>query len=95
MVDASPMGLVSEYVIITRHVDVTLYVVRENYTHRSALRLVNEMYLDKKVGRIDLLLNDVKAGQGYGSGYYANSLPATCCARKGSASISQYVLALR
>jgi len=70
IVDASPMGLVSEYVIITRHVDVTLYVVRQNYTHRSALRVVNEMFLDKKVGRIDLLLNDVKAGQGYGSGYY-------------------------
>ena len=34
------------------------------------MRVVNEMFVDKKVGRIDLLLNDVKAGKGYGSGYY-------------------------
>ena len=69
IVDASPMGLVSEYVILARHIDVTLYVVRQNRTHRKALRIINEMYVDKKVGRIDLLLNDVKAGEGYGDGY--------------------------
>ncbi|MBK6626149.1 MAG: polysaccharide biosynthesis tyrosine autokinase [Flavobacteriales bacterium] len=69
IVDASPMGLVSEYVILARHIDVTLYVVRQNRTHRKALRIINEMYVEKKVGRIDLLLNDVKAGEGYGDGY--------------------------
>jgi capsular exopolysaccharide synthesis family protein len=69
VVDASPMGLVSEFVIIMRHVDLTLYVVRQGYTRRGALRLINDMYKEKKVERIDLLLNDVKAGDGYGSGY--------------------------
>jgi capsular exopolysaccharide synthesis family protein len=72
IVDASPMGLVSEYVIIMRHVDVTLYVVRQGHTRRSALRLIGEMYLEKKMAHVDLLLNDVKPGQGYGEdfGYY-------------------------
>lgn len=69
IVDASPMGLVSEYVIMMRHVDLTLYVVRQGHTSRSALRLINEMYREKKVERIDLLLNDVKEGPGYGKGY--------------------------
>jgi capsular exopolysaccharide synthesis family protein len=69
IVDASPMGLVSEYVIIMRHVDVTLYVVRQGFTRRSALRLIGEMYQDKKIANVDLLLNDVKPGQGYGEGY--------------------------
>jgi capsular exopolysaccharide synthesis family protein len=69
IVDASPMGLVSEYVIIMRHVDVTLYVVRQGFTRRSALRLISEMYQDKKIANVDLLLNDVKPGQGYGEGY--------------------------
>ncbi len=69
VVDASPMGLVSEYVILTRHMDVTLYVVRRGRTRRGALRVINEMHQERKVGRIDLLLNDVKAGDGYGDGY--------------------------
>lgn len=69
VVDASPMGLVSEFVIIMRHVDITLYVVRQGYTRRGALRLINDMHKEKKVERIELLLNDVKAGAGYGEGY--------------------------
>ncbi|MEX1131747.1 MAG: polysaccharide biosynthesis tyrosine autokinase [Flavobacteriales bacterium] len=69
VVDASPMGLVSEFVIIMRHVDLTLYVVRQGYTRRGALRLINDMYKEKKVERIDLILNDVKVGAGYGAGY--------------------------
>ncbi|HOZ39311.1 MAG: polysaccharide biosynthesis tyrosine autokinase [Flavobacteriales bacterium] len=69
IVDASPMGLVSEYVILLRHVDVSLYVVREGYTRRGALRLIGEMYKEKKITNVDLLLNDVKPGQGYGEGY--------------------------
>jgi capsular exopolysaccharide synthesis family protein len=69
VVDASPMGLVSEFVIIMRHVDLTLYVVRQGYTRRGALRLINDMYKEKKVQRIDLVLNDVKSGAGYGEGY--------------------------
>ncbi len=73
LVDASPMGLVSEYVLLMRHVDLTLYVVRQGKTKRGDLRLVNEMYREKKVERIDLLLNDVKEGTGYyGKGYYTS-----------------------
>jgi capsular exopolysaccharide synthesis family protein len=73
VVDASPMGLVSEYVLLMRHVDLTLYVVRQGRTKRGDLRLINEMYREKKVDRIDLLLNDVKEGTGYyGKGYYTS-----------------------
>jgi hypothetical protein len=63
------MGLVSEYVILMRHVDITLYLVRQGYTKRGALRLVNEMFTEKKVRSINLLLNDVKQGTSYGDGY--------------------------
>lgn len=70
VVDASPMGLVSEFVIIMRHTDLSLYVVRQGYTRRGALRLINDMVKDGKVERVDLLLNDVKQGHGEGYGYY-------------------------
>lgn len=69
VVDASPMGLVSEFVILMRHIDLSLYVVRQGHTRRAALRLINDMYKEGKIERIDLLLNDVPSGNGYGEGY--------------------------
>ena len=70
IVDASPMGLVSEFVILLSHIDVTLYVVRAGHTHRRDLRLVNGMHANGKLGRIDLLLNDVDKSNTSGYGYY-------------------------
>lgn len=69
IVDCSPMGLVSEFVVVMRHVDVSLYVVREGFTRRGQLRLINEMHATRKVEHLDLLLNDVK-GDHSGYGYY-------------------------
>ena len=70
LVDASPLGLVSEYVLLMRLVDITLYVVRENKTDRTALRMINEMVEEGKVKNVDLLLNDVRTKSGDGYGYY-------------------------
>jgi capsular exopolysaccharide synthesis family protein len=69
IVDASPMGLVSEFVILTRYIDVTMYIVRRGYTRRGALRTVNEIVQQGKLTNVDLLFNDVKPGDGYGDGY--------------------------
>lgn len=68
VVDASPMGLVSEFKVMMRYIDVSLYVVRQGYTRRPMLRQVNELHREGKLQRMDVLLNDVKAGDGYG--YY-------------------------
>ncbi len=70
LVDASPVGLVSEFVVLMGHLDVTLYVVRERRTRRGALRLINELVQAGKLGRVDLLLNDVKSDKAEGYGYY-------------------------
>lgn len=69
IVDSSPLGLVSEFVVLLRHMDVGLYVVREGHTRRGQLRLINEMYAARKVAHVDLLLNDV-TGDHSGYGYY-------------------------
>jgi len=70
IIDASPLGLVSEYVLLMRSVDITLYVVREGKTERSALHMINDMVAEKKMRNVDLLLNDVKSRNGDGYSYY-------------------------
>lgn len=70
IIDASPIGLVSEFVVLMGHLDVTLYVVRERLTRRSALRAINELTALGKLGRVDILFNDMKADKADGYGYY-------------------------
>lgn len=71
IVDASPMGVVSEFKVLLHHLDLTLYVVRAGYTRRAMLKPVNELFAKGKIKNIDLLLNDVKAEEGYGYAYAA------------------------
>lgn len=73
VLDASPMGLVSEYVILMQHIDVTLYVVRANRTEKKTLDFLNENYSSGKFKNVDLVLNDVKSSSGPSGdqyGYY-------------------------
>ncbi len=70
IVDASPIGLVSEFVVLMGHLDIALYVVREGFTKRSSLRAINELAATGKAGRVDILLNDMKAEKADGYGYY-------------------------
>jgi capsular exopolysaccharide synthesis family protein len=75
IVDAAPIGLVSEYFIVMSNVDITLYVVRQNFTKRHLLNTINELFAEDKVSNVNLLYNDVKGGDAYGSagyGYYNN-----------------------
>jgi Mrp family chromosome partitioning ATPase len=70
VVDASPMGLVSEFKVLVKHLDVTLYVVRQGYTRRGMLRPLSEIVREGKLRNVDIVLNDVKAAAGYG--YYTS-----------------------
>lgn len=70
IVDSSPLGLVSEFVVLMGHLDVTLYVVRERYTRRTSLRTVNELVKSGQLGRVDVLFNNVRADRNNGYGYY-------------------------
>ncbi|MBL7962345.1 MAG: polysaccharide biosynthesis tyrosine autokinase [Flavobacteriales bacterium] len=66
IVDSSPLGLVSEYMLALRHVDVTLFVVRLHHTRRVHLRKLNELHRAGKLGAVELLVNYVPLTEDYG-----------------------------
>ncbi len=72
IMDTAPVGLVSDAVNLGKYADCTLYIVRQHYTFRKQLQLIEELYKDKKLPNISIILNDVKTEGGYygGSGYY-------------------------
>lgn len=69
IMDTAPVGLVSDAFSLSRFADCTLYVIRHGYTFRKQLKPIDELYKEKKLPSLSLLLNDVKAGTGYYSGY--------------------------
>ena len=75
IIDSSPVGLVSDALVIQKHVDMTIYVCRHNYTNKSQIEIINEIKEKDNVDNLYLVINDVnfsKAGYfgyGYGIGY--------------------------
>ncbi|MBT3611643.1 MAG: polysaccharide biosynthesis tyrosine autokinase [Flavobacteriales bacterium] len=72
IIDTPPIGLVTDGVILMRNADVNLYVVRHNYSKTSALNVINNLYRQKQVENIHIIINDFKhtsSGYGYGYGY--------------------------
>jgi tyrosine-protein kinase Etk/Wzc len=70
ILDTAPIGLVSDAVALSQYADCTLYIVRSKHTPRRVLGLVNELYENKKLPSLSILLNDVRIDGGYYGGYY-------------------------
>jgi tyrosine-protein kinase Etk/Wzc len=73
IVDSAPVGKVSDTYLLNRIVDNTVYVTRQNFTPREVAELINDIYENKKLKNIGVVLNGVNpsssSGYGYGYGY--------------------------
>jgi capsular exopolysaccharide synthesis family protein len=74
IIDSSPIGSVSDAFLLNRISDVSLYVMRGGLTPKSAISLVNNIYKEKRLNNLNLVLNGFNAGKrygyyGYGYGY--------------------------
>jgi tyrosine-protein kinase Etk/Wzc len=74
IIDSAPVGLVSDSKILSRFVDATLYVVRQRYTVKKQLGYIDDLYKNKALPNMGIIVNDVKMGgnnsyYGYGYGY--------------------------
>jgi tyrosine-protein kinase Etk/Wzc len=69
IMDTAPIGLVSDAIALNRFSNCTLYITRQGYTFRKQLGLLEDLYVNKKMPGLCVLINDVKA-DGYYGGYY-------------------------
>lgn len=69
VVDTAPVSLVTDTQLISDQADLFIYVARANYLDKRLLNIPRELYRDKKLPNMAMLLNDVGAGRGYGYGY--------------------------
>lgn len=69
VVDTSPSGLVTDTVLIGKYADLTVYVVRENYSDKRLLSIPEKFHKEKRLNNLAVLLNGVSKGYGNGYGY--------------------------
>lgn len=71
ILDTPPIGLVSDAVELLKYADSTLYIVRQMYSQKGMLKMINEKYIKEEVSNISIVLNDFTMKLRYGS-YYGN-----------------------
>ena len=73
IMDAPPIGIVTDAQLLAPFADLTIFLVRQNVSKKKHLQIVNELYEAKKMKNIGVVINDINAkyhGYGYGYGEY-------------------------
>ncbi|MCC8424850.1 tyrosine-protein kinase family protein [Mucilaginibacter sp. UR6-11] len=71
VIDAPPVGLVTDAQILGRYANATIFIVRHNYTFKNQILFINDLYKNQKFPNLNIVFNsvDYSAGYGYGYGY--------------------------
>jgi capsular exopolysaccharide synthesis family protein len=75
IIDAPPIGIVTDAQILEKQADATLFVLRQNFTPKENIELVDSLYKNAKFKKLNIVFNGIKKGGSYGYtyGYYAES----------------------
>ena len=75
ILDAAPVGMVTDTLLIGRVADLSVYVCRADYTHKNEYTLINELAVNNKLPSLCTVINGLdlkrrKYGYYYGYGKY-------------------------
>jgi tyrosine-protein kinase Etk/Wzc len=76
IMDAPPVGVITDAQLLSEYADVTLYLVRQKVTQKGQLSIVEELYQSGKMKNLGIVVNDIASkyyGYGYGYGNYGEN----------------------
>jgi len=68
ILDTPPVAIVTDALLLAPHADVMLFVVRQRYSSRSTLHLIEEIRRSKEMHNIGIIVNDISMSGYYGYG---------------------------
>ena len=68
VIDTSPMGIVTDALLLTPYASTNIFVVRHQYTHKQFLKQNMQMFDEANIKNVGLVMNGIKP-QKYGYGY--------------------------
>lgn len=69
IIDTPPVGLVTDALVLSRFVDVSIYVVRHGVSLKKQINAIEELRQNKKFPRLNIVLNGVETDGRFGYGY--------------------------
>ena len=68
IIDTPPAAVVTDALLLAARADVTLFVVRQRYSTRSTLHLIDEIFRNKEIKNPGIIVNDISMSGYYGYG---------------------------
>ena len=68
ILDTPPIAIVTDALLITSLVDVNVVVVRQRFTSKNTLNLIEDLYTEKKLRNPGIIINDISLSGYYGYG---------------------------
>jgi tyrosine-protein kinase Etk/Wzc len=69
IVDTPPVSLVTDTLLVAKNADAFVYVIRANYLDKRMLGFIEDLYQQKKLPNLSLILNDTDLKKSYGYAY--------------------------
>lgn len=70
IIDSPPVGLVPDAITIGSWADITLFIMRHNYSLLSSTKLIKELNEGHKLPNPTIVINGIQKGRGYAFGGY-------------------------
>ncbi len=73
IIDSPPVGIVTDALVLAHYSDIMIFVVRQLYSTKQSIRLINELREKNRIERVVIVINDIITsfvyGMRYGYGY--------------------------
>lgn len=68
VIDTPPVAVVSDTLLIARFTDINLFVIRQRYSSKNTLELIQELFKEQKLKSMAIIINDISLNGYYGYG---------------------------
>jgi capsular exopolysaccharide synthesis family protein len=68
IIDTPPVGIVTDALLLSQMANVSLFVVRQRYTTRGSVQLLDEIYRKGEMSNVAMVVNDISTSGYYGYG---------------------------
>lgn len=69
IIDTPPVALVTDALLVARLTDLYVFIVRQRFTSKNTIELIEELYRNENIKNIAIAINDISL-----TGYYGNGL---------------------
>ena len=68
IIDTPPVAIVTDTLLLAPYVDLNLFIVRQRYTSRNTLEMIDQLYKNGELKNLAILINDISLSGYYGYG---------------------------